>query len=231
MTEQPPSGGPEGPLSPRRRSYTERPRGPRDRDAAETAMKLRVGVWSLIGVGLGFLAGSLAGHPFLGALVGGGGVYGLAMLLVGGAGRVASTLHAPSGATTPRGREHSRAESLLVRGHYAEAVEAFQEAVAGDPTDPTPYLRIARIHRDHLGELETAAAWFRRALRDARVPRGTAVLARRELVELYVHRMKEPRRAAPELARMVEEWEGTEEGEWAARELAAVKEAMRREDG
>ena len=118
----------------------------------------------------------------------------------------------------------------MVHGRYRAAVEAFEVAVAEDPSDPTPYLRIARIHRDHLDELEAAASWFRRALRDADMPRGQAGLARRELVELFIHRLKEPARAAPELARMRDEWAGTPEGAWAAEELARIKEAMKEEE-
>ncbi len=226
MSAPPPDPRPEGPLAPVRRHYTA-PTGGRTRDAFEQAQNLKIALWSLVGVALGGLGGFVGGHPFVGALVGGVAMYMMVQGLVGASGAAGSRIHAPSGASTPHAREHSRAESLVVRGHYREAVEVFEAAIAEDPGDPTPYLRIARVHRDHLDELEAAAGWFRRALRDADLTPGRAAVARRELVELYVHRMGEEARAAPELARMAEELAGTEDGEWAARELARIKESMR----
>jgi hypothetical protein len=55
-------------------------------------------------------------------------------------------------------------------------------------------------------------------------------LTRKELVELFTHRMKASERALPELARMAEELAGTPEGEWAATQLREIK-ARLREDG
>lgn len=137
-------------------------------------------------------------------------------------GRAAGMLYAPSGRSTPRQREYSLAESLTARGMYDEAIAAFQAAIAGDASDPTPYLMIARVYRDRLGSFEEAALWFRRALDESTLAAGTATLTRRELVELYV-KMGEPARAAPLLARTAEQRAGTAEGEWAARELVRVK--------
>lgn len=154
-------------------------------------------------------------------------VYGGSLLISGRAGAAAQTLYNPSGKTTPPKKEYSYAESLVVRGQYEEAADAFELAVAEDPGDPTPYLRIARIYRDHLERHEDAARWFRRAQRESQIHPGHMMLARRELVELYIHHLGEPQKAAPELARLAEEFEGTPEGEWAEEELKAVKEWMR----
>jgi tetratricopeptide (TPR) repeat protein len=151
----------------------------------------------------------------------------LALSMLGG--RAAATIHNPSGRTTPSRREHSHAESLLARGLVQEAIDAFEIAVAEDPGDPSPYLRVARIYREKLGRYEDAARWFKRALTESAAPPGIAMLAARELVELYVTKLGEPGRAAPLLARMAEERAGTPEGTWAAEELAAVKAAMARE--
>ncbi len=149
-----------------------------------------------------------------------------ALFITGRTAAVASRLHAPSGRSTPPKKEYSFAESLVARGAYEEGVTAFELAVAGDPTDPTPYLRIARNYRDQLERPGDAARWFRRALSESSAPRGGATLARRELIELYLHRLGEPARAAPELARMAEEMAGTADGRWAAEKLAEVKARM-----
>lgn len=196
---------------------------------------LRAFVLSLTGLVLGGLA-SYAG-------VGGmGWSAGTAVLVTGGAwaiafvvplafsslgGRAAATIHNPSGRSTPSRREYSHAESLLARGLAREAVDAFEVAVAEDPTDPTPYLRIARIQRDRLGDFHGAARWFKRVLSEAATSDGLAYLATRELVELYETKLDEPGRAAPLLARMAEERAGAPEGAWAAEELARVRATIR----
>jgi hypothetical protein len=214
--------------------------GPRDGDATERSVLTVALLGSLPGLVLGSMLGYFLAHQgapvwlaILCALAGATAVPVGALFLTGRAGAAASRLHAPSGRTTPPKKEYSFAESLVARGEYGEAVTAFELAVAQDAADPTPYLRVARIYRDDLDRPLDAARWFRRALAESAIPPGLSILARRELVELYVHRMGEPARAAPELARMAEEMAGTPDGAWAARELEAVKAriAAEREDG
>jgi tetratricopeptide (TPR) repeat protein len=213
-----------------RRTFSERPArsGPlRDVDLGDRAMLTGTLVSGLLGLVLG---GALAVFglnsrwpiwvvllcPFAGAAL----TVVLARLFVGSGTTTAKTIYNPSGTTTPHRKEYSHAESLAVRGQYEDAITAFELAVSEDPTDPWPYLRVARIYRDHLGRCEDAARWFRRALREAQAP---PVVARKELIELYVHKMNQPAKAAPELARMADELAGTAEGEWAVAELKHVK--------
>ncbi len=218
-----------------RRTFSEPPKrgGSGDRDAAEGVTRLRAITNGLFGGALGALLGFFLvqrGAPFwVAALCVACGWLFVSfgtLLLVSGAGSAASTLYTPSGRSTPRKREYSQAESLVARGRYQEAVDAFEMAVAEDPSDPVPYLRVARIYRDSLARPEDAARWFRRALREATLPAGQAFLTRRELVELYTHRMGTPERALPELAKMAEETAGTPEGEWAASRLREIKARM-----
>ena len=207
-------------------------------DAGQTAVFFRSAAYGLYGAVLGGLVGLLLvarGAPFLvlplGILGGWVTVSLLVILLVEGAGSAGGALHAPSSGAPPRKKEYSQAESLVARGLYQEAVTAFELAALEDPSDPTPYLRVARIKRDHLGELEDAARWLRRALRESQAPPGVALLARKELVELYTHRMGAPERALPELARMAEELAWSAEGAWAAAEYAAIKARLAEDPG
>ena len=234
-----PSSAPQG--DPRsQRTFSEPPKrtGLKDVDSSQQALVLRAATGGVYGGILGGLLGfSLLGQGvpiwLLPVCVVGGWltVSGGVLLAVTYAGRAASTLYAPDGRSTPRKKEYSQAESLVARGLYQEAVTAFELAALEDPTDPTPYLRVARIKRDHLGELEDAARWFRRALRESQAPPGVALLARKELVELYTHRMGVPERALPELARMAEELAGSAEGAWAAAEYAAIKARLAEDPG
>jgi len=221
-------GGGEAPgarVKPVRRSYTpiERPTGWWGRlDSAERVHLLKVLLWAPAGAFFGLVAGGVAGHPVLGALGGVAFVCGGAWLLVTKAGQAAGTIYNPSGRGT-RKAEHSLAESLVARGLFEEAVEALRDAIREDPTDPGPYLRIARIHRDHLRRPAEALAWFKRARAEAEPGPGVERLVSREIVELLTGPLGRPLAAAPELARLAQLHPDTPEGRWAAGELAEVR--------
>lgn len=206
----------------------------RDVDAFERALRFRTLSWSLVGAFLGLLLGvflvATGSAPWIIAVTT---VLGWTVSFFGplallkGAGRAGSTLYAPSGRSTPHKREYSLAESLVVRGDALGGVAAFEDAIEQDPSDPLPYLRIARLHRDQLDDPEASIRWFKRALSESDAPPGIALLARKEMVELFVGRLNQPRRAAPILARIAEESTGSPEAAWASAELARIKEAMR----
>ena len=148
------------------------------------------------------------------------------------AAKAGQVIYAPSGNSTPRKKEYSYAQSLDMRGEYEDAVSAYELVIVEeDASDPTPYLRIARIYRDKLERYEDAARWLNRALRESTMHAGLATLTRKELVELYRTMLNVPHKAAPMLARIAEEAAGTQEGDWAAAELSFVKEQMRGEKG
>jgi len=145
------------------------------------------------------------------------------LVVAGLSGGAARTLYNPSGRGTPRKRELSHAESLAARGLYDEAAEAFQVAIAEDPLDPTPHLRMARIERDRRGRHEEAARWFRSAFDLVPPGTGPALLTLKELVELYSVKLSAPARAAPLLARVAADRADAPEGAWAREELTRVK--------
>jgi hypothetical protein len=208
--------------------------GVKDTDLAGRTRVLRAFAWSLTGA----MGGGLAGYA--GWLYGLWGVDIVLRLTLGGwlltfltplaiatlGGGIAHKLYNPSGAGTPRRREYSQAESLAARGLYAEAVVAFEAASAEDPADPTPSLRLARIHRDRLAKHEDAATWFKRALERAEPGSGLALLVVKELVELYSVKLETPARAAPLLARLAEGRPGTPEAQWARDELRRLKDGL-----
>ena len=224
-------------LKPPKRSYSEEPRKSKlkDIDSAGRAQKLHAMGWSLFGGGgLGLALGIFLGHPFFGLLLGPVLVYSVVMAVANTAGEGAGTLYMPSGNSTPKGKGYSRAESLAVRGEYPDAIRAYEVAILEAPEAAEPYLRIARLYRDELKELEPAVYWFRRAQREARLSGGEAIRTHRELAEIFLHLRREPRKAAPELARLAESYPDTQDGKWAARELAEIKEGLvmeREEDG
>lgn len=238
---KPSSSGPDsgsessGPAAPDaiRASLSRRPgrpasdRGPREVDLAARTRLLKAMLFGGISGGfLGVVAGIFLGHPFLGGVVGvlfaGLGPF-LVSEKVGGAARF---VYAPSGRSTPPGRDYSRAEALAVRGHYDDAIAVYQEAIDEIPSDPQPYLSIARLLRDEAGDAENSAVWLRRALQETELRGRWEMILTRELTELYRHRIGAPARAAPLLAKLAEKYEGSPDGEWAREELADVKRLM-----
>ena len=219
---------------PVRRSYAPILWKRRSTDAFELAIRVRTFLFSLIGAFLGLLLGVFASAMGSGGglvimlctFVGWASVYFGPLALASMAGRAGSTLYAPSGRSTPRKKEYSLAESYVVRGEYAAAVEAFEAAILEDPSEPAPYLRIARIRRDLMADLNGSAEGFRRALVRSTMEPGIRLLALKEMVELCEVRLGDPLRAAPLLARAAEEHAASRDGVWAAQELARIRSAM-----
>src|SRR5690606_9395533 len=121
-------------------------------------------------------------------------------------------------------------EALAVRGLYTEAIALYERYAAEEGAGAEPRLRIARLYRDRLDRPEDAVAWYRRA-RDAAADAGEEYVATLELVETLVKRLGAPRRALPELARLAERQAGTPGGEWAQRELKALRTSVWQETG
>jgi tetratricopeptide (TPR) repeat protein len=210
-------------IPPPKRSFPEKEeyRGPKEVDAAGRAQKLQAFGWALYGgVPLGVAGGFLIGNVFLGLVLG-------PAITIGGKG--AKVIYMPSGSSTPRKREYSRAKALEVREDYEGAIRAYEVAILDEPEVAQPYLEIARIFRDELRDHEGAVRWFHRAQREASLSSGEAIRTHRELAEIFLHTRREPRKAAPELARLAEGYPSTLDGEWAARELAQIKEEMEKE--
>jgi len=213
----------------------ERRRRVRDVDVAGRAQLTKIVTWSALGGVVGGLLGVFgsvqgvwgAREIALFAGLGWAISFTVPYVVMTASGSAARVLSTPSGRSTPRKQGFSHAESLAARGMFEDGIAAFEVAIASDPADPTPYLEIARIYRDRLGRYEEAAQWLKRALRDATLSVRADAFARRELVELYVTRMREPAKAAPILAKMAEELRGTPEGDWASAEYERVRATVR----
>lgn len=209
----------------------------RDTSSFERVQRLKAFLWSLPGAVIGFLGGffvatqyggaGAAFYPLLGALAAGAFVYFGVVFLTDAAGGAAGVIYNPSGSSVPYEPGHSYPASLAARGEYEDAIVAYELTVAENPGAPEPYLRIARLLRDELERYEDAARWFRRVRTETVLPPAQEILVSRELIELYRTRLDQPLKAAPELARLAEMHGDTPDGEWAARELAGVKEVIR----
>lgn len=221
------------------RTWTPAPGRRRLEDARDRADLLKVLLWSPAGFTLGAALGwylvqsrAAPGWTVLAlGLVGWAFVVALPLAIMAAAARAGGSVYAPSGSSTPHRSEHSRAIALVARGLHEDAIAELARAVDEDPTDSGACILIARILRDELDRHEDASRWLRRALASGTLSKGGVGAVWRELIELYVTRMRAPERAAPELARMAEELAGTADGAWAAGELKAIKRDIRAADG
>ena len=211
----------------------------KDIDVAARARVFSATVWSgsagfVLGLLVGVYLSVMRGWPLLPSAVGLAVLLALALtgatlLLSEGVGFVSRKVIEPSGRSTPFRPQFSGAQALEVRERFDDAVAAYREHVEERPSDPEPYLRIARIYRDGLGEPHEAIRWFKDARAAGDVKPALDALITREIVDLYTMGIGEPARAAPELARMAERHEGTRDAEWAADELKRIKQRMREE--
>ena len=184
--------------------------------------------------GLMFLFTSVLGAPAVPAValaIGVGVLYSLSMeyLVFGsGADHMLNFLGLGRGWSGARGSDYSLAEALEKRGDLDGATEIYKEAIRIDRRHPTAYLRLARI-RTREGLHKEAIDVLRTALGVARFsPQGEA-LAVREIHEISSQRLGNSARAAPDLVRYLEREPEGENGAWARRELAYIKERIREE--
>ena len=219
-------------LDPVRRSYSKRkPASRLDRiDADVKARWLQAAGWTvLVGAVLGLLASMAPGGRIpLPAGIFGGALLGLLAAFVvvavtGGIGDTVGLLFHPPSRRGGRPTDYSRARSLAARGDIAAAVAEYEAHIAAAPRVADAYLALARLLEEEKGDFEGAARALRRGRRDADLVEGQRILVGRRLVEIYTHRLGEPRRALPELARLAEGFQDRAEGERAARELAELR--------
>jgi len=210
----------------------------RDRDSADRVYQLKALLWSLPGAFIGLLVGVLVASrtgvnsalaALVGAAVGAGATFGTIRLLMRAAGSAVQTVYTPSGASTPIKRDYSLAQSLAARGRYGDAVAAYQSHAVEFPDDPVPPLQLARLLGGRLQRHEEAAGWLRHARTHCTLTAGQELMVAQELVRIYVDELQAPRRAMPELSRIVAGFPDLPAAETARRELEAMRELLARE--
>jgi len=197
----------------------------RDVDSAQRARLFQAAAWSLAGGAIGAIGGKLVGVGAIPGFVAGFAVsFFFALGVAESVGKLFGTIHNPSGKSTPAVREYSYPESLAIRGRYEDAIDAYQVCCVDYPEDPEPYVRIGRIYRDELCQYDEALTWFKRARTEAKMDRGRELLVSQEIIEIYSRRLGEPRRAIPELARIVDRFPDDPAAAVARREIERLRE-------
>jgi len=116
---------------------------------------------------------------------------------------------------------YSYQESLIARGKYAEAEQAFQEHLAREPDDLDARMALAALIRDHLRDVVRAERLFLEAR--ARTPTPTQEFAiANALIDLY-RRTGQSGREMAELARFADRYRGSDGGNRARDALRRLK--------
>ncbi|MGQ0813355.1 MAG: tetratricopeptide repeat protein [Gemmatimonadota bacterium] len=205
----------------------------KDVDEHERVLRVRTAGYAAIGAVLVFAAGTMLGFPFLttviATLLAAVAGYKLPLLLANFLGSAGASVYMAGGASTPAVREYSLADSLVARGRFDEAAEAYELLAEDHPDDPEPRVRLARLLRDRMGRPEDAATWLRKALDVKNIDAATELALLREISELYMYKLRTPNKALPYLRRLAEKHSQHPSANWARTEAAEIRQAMRDE--
>jgi len=145
------------------------------------------------------LVAALFGWVFVGA-------YGLVRMGLSdrAAGNIGRIL-VPSGSSTPSVNQHSNIQTLVARGEYARAADAYRAVIAQDPAELVACEQLGQLALRELKDYETAVFAYREAERRSTEERrraGYALL----VVGIYRDNVRDLGRTIVELRRLVERY-------------------------
>lgn len=101
------------------------------------------------------------------------------------------------------------ARSLLAQGDYGGAIEAFKQAAAAEPLNRLPWVEIAKIYKDNLGDPASAIATIRHALESQAWEVNDAAYFLFRLAELYDEVEGDRDSAVAIMNQVIEQFPGT----------------------
>jgi len=101
------------------------------------------------------------------------------------------------------------ARSLLAQGDYQGAIRAFREAAAADPLNRLPWIEIAKIHKERLGNPAAAVQTIRYALESQEWEVNDAAYFLFRLAELYDEVEGNRASAVAIMRQVIEQFPGT----------------------
>ncbi len=122
------------------------------------------------------------------------------------------------------------ARSLMAQGDYEGAIAAFQQAAAADPLNRLPWVEIAKVQKDNMGDPAAAIQTIRYALESQSWEVNDAAYFLFRLAELYDEVEGDRASAAAIMQQVVEQFPGTRHSanashklhEWSTAEAAAL---------
>ena len=125
------------------------------------------------------------------------------------------------------------ARSLLAQGEYHAAIEAFKQAAAAEPLNRLPWVEIAKIYKDNLGDADSAIQTIRYALESQEWEINDAAYFLFRLAELYDEVQGDRATATAIMQQVIEQFPNTRHSananhklhEWEQQAIAAEAEA------
>ncbi len=134
-------------------------------------------------------------------------------------------LYSPSADSCIVYREYSIAEARVKQGLYVEAVDAYEAYKAEDPSQLTPYLRIAELQVAHFENYPAAVAQLRSALAFAQSCEAFTLIQCR-LADLLVKSNYDPRAALDGLHEVQRRYPGTSQAKLAEEKAKRILDAL-----
>jgi len=129
--------------------------------------------------------------------------------------RAGAAILFPSGNGTPAVREYSEQDALIVRGHFAEAADAFRAVIVDNPGDISARMRLGRLLEIECKDPVGAEECYRRVRGLSPTPQQDWAVSN-ALIDLY-NRTGQRERLKAELQRMARQYSGTTVGSDARR--------------
>lgn len=168
-------------------------------------------------------------NPVLGGLLGFVGVFAISWFAIIGVSRLAGGSF--SAFIQPQGtydETFSYEESLLARGHCAEAMAAYERHAAAGTGGAAVVIRAAELHTRH-GDPARAAELFRQAQRRPDLPAESHMYVTNRLIDLYTGPLSNPDAAISELRRLIAIHPSSEAARHARTALVELKRRLRAE--
>jgi len=181
--------------------------------------------------GLVFLLTSVLGAPIVpavGTALGVGAFYAVTMeyILCGSAAAdVAGLIRGAGSVSMARGDQLSQAEALTARGQHDEAIALYEAALERSPRDAALYLRLSRVEAAK-GDPERGVETLRAALGKADLSPDRDAYLVRQLLELCVVKLGDPRAALPDLRALARRQPEGQHGDWARREISDIEDGL-----
>jgi len=131
--------------------------------------------------------------------------------------RGAGSILLPSGNGSPKPREYSEQEALIIRGRYMEAADSYRAIIEEEPLNIEAQLRLGAILERHLNDPDGAELCYRE-IRARRPTPQEEWAASNALIDLY-QRVGKREPLKQELSRMARQYQDTEVGASARRRL------------
>lgn len=215
---------------------------PREEHLGDTRAQIRFVLWLVGPPFVGGLLLYLFGGPLLGTL---GGIFLVAagaalavyavvvlmrVTLVNSAGSAAGKLLMPSGSSTPPPKALSHIETMVARGDYARAADAYQVEIDTDPADVTSCDRLGQLALRELKDPPRALRAFREGERRAETPARKFGFGL-QVAGIYRDHLREKGKAVVELRRLCALYPGMPRIEALRAEIDELKEGMFDEPG